>query len=207
MRDLLRRGHRGALAVRQMRAAKAAPFAKGFDTVSTLDVNSAANLHAAGYDFAVRYLGSLTAPELAAILGGGLACMPVTYADHLGDPTAQLAGLGLPVGVTVWLDVEAYTGDAPTLIARVNSWSRAVTLAGYEAGLYHGPGTPLDSVQLSALAVTRYWHSCSSLQAQPARGYCMRQLRPDDVTVAGVVIDVDIIEQDYRGDVPTWAVA
>ena len=71
--------------------------------------------------------------------------------------------------------------EANETILRVNAAASALQTASYEAGMYVGAGCPLTPSQLSGLAVTRYWHSCSRA-LEPARGYCMRQLRPDDVS-------------------------
>jgi hypothetical protein len=38
------------------------------------------------------------------------------------------------------------------------------------------------------------------------RGYQMIQLFPDDVIVAGVRVDLDVVQSDYLQNRPVWAV-
>jgi hypothetical protein len=195
-----------------MRAIKAVPSAAnltwGVDTLLTLTRESAIALVAKGCVFRAGYIDHVTPQELSDQLSVGLAFTPVGYAMQLDGAHAvqRLRELGIPAGVTIWCDVEGAGLEAQATIDRVNAWAGSVQTAGFEAGMYVGAGCPLTPSQLTALAVTRYWHSCSRVP-EPRRGYCMRQLRPDDVYVAGVKVDVDAVEPDYQGDVPTFCVA
>jgi hypothetical protein len=190
--------------------------ARGTDSVTLIQsATMAQNLKAAGVDFVLQYLGSVTAEHVGFILAAGMAFMPVTYADKFDGPTtvAELQALGMPKGITTWLDVEAVGTMDPTLLkSKINAWAKAVQAAGYVAGLYVGAGCPLTSIELYQLAVTRYWHSLSrtvdrnGADSCPACGWCMYQLFPSE-TVGGVWSDYDFVQQDWQGRLPTWAVA
>jgi hypothetical protein len=153
------------------------------------------------------YIDHVTPDELATQLGVGLMFGPVTYALEF-DPAhtlARLAALGIPKGVTVWLDVEGTGLTFEDITIKINNWSAAVVAAGFEAGLYVGAGCPLTDAQLFALPhVSRYWHSCSRVADVKIRGYCMRQLSPPNVWCAGVLVDRDVVEPDYEGGLPTF---
>jgi hypothetical protein len=56
-----------------------------------------------------------------------------------------------------------------------------------------------------ALSFTRYWRSLSQVSNVDVRGYQMVQLFPDDQFVAGVEVDLDVIQSDYLGSRPRWA--
>lgn len=192
-----------------MKAARAIPSAAtltwGVDTLAPLSREHFIALVRRGCSFRGGYIFDITPLELANQLTAGLSFFPICRAMQLDGPAcaARLKELQIPLTVTVWCDVEGMGLEAPSVIARVNAWAAVIVAAGYEAGMYVGAGCPLTARELSDLAVTRYWHSCSRALC-PDRGYCMRQLRPDDVFVAGVKVDVDIVEPDYRGDLPTF---
>ncbi len=194
---------------------KPAPFpALGVDCITVLDSTSASALKAAGMQFAIRYLGSVTLTELNSILGAGLLFMPVTFSRAPGwIPTAamgqadgkldvqQLKALGVPATCTVWIDLEGATGSPATVAAWVNARASVVRLAGYDVGLYVGYGSVLDSTQLYALAqIDRYWKSLSDVPT-PTCGFSMMQLWKT-TTVAGVEVDVDVIQYDYNDRLP-----
>jgi hypothetical protein len=107
-----------------------------------------------------------------------------------------------PAGVTVWCDSEGQAGGAAATIEYVNAWAAAVKAGGYDPGLYVGSGTPLDSQQLYALDVDRYWKSFSQVN-EPTCGWSLIQLYKQ-VTLAGVNVDVDAVQYDYKGRVPSW---
>jgi hypothetical protein len=159
--------------------------ALGFDTDTQLNAGLAEALAAAGLTFAVRYLSigaaqpaDLSADEAATILRAGLALMAV---QHPRLPN--------------WM-------PSADLGAYVNAWAQAMKSGGYDPGLYVGSGTPLDGTQLYALSVDRYWKSLSQV-SEPTCGWSMIQLYPE-TTIAGVLVDVDVIQQDYKGRVPSW---
>ncbi len=193
--------------------------ALGFDTVAPITDDLAAQFCAAGFRFAVRYLGSLTSAEVDRILDAGLAVMPVTYGLKVGtavdaamgrrygaSTVANAQSAGMPRAATVWLDLETVTGDVAPFVDR---WAETVQAGGFVPGLYVGAGAQLSSVELYALKVVRYWHSLSRVTdrnnalAEPACGWCMYQLYPT-VRRCGIDVDIDVVQQDYRGRVPTW---
>lgn len=197
--------------------------AKGFDTIASIDPVAAARLKKAGMDFAVRYLGSLTSKEIDGMNEAGLAVMPVTYGmKHGTQLTASLGTLygqstvircnqiNIPKNTTIWLDLEDCFGEPDDIMAFVNKWAEQVSQAGYMPGLYVGFGAKLTSEQLYSLAVVRYWQSLSKetdargALAEPGCGWCMIQLYPANQDVAGVQVDFDVIQSDYKGRVPNW---
>lgn len=199
--------------------------ALGFDTVTEIKTASVAKgLYDSGMRFAVRYLGALSSPEVDLLLGAGLAVMPVTFSRSPGwvptkamgeadgrEAVANLKAAGLPNGCTVWRDLEGPGGHAQDVIDWVNAWAHVVRDAGYDPGLYAGYGSKLTSSELYGLAVDRYWHSLSRVTdsagqlAEPTCGWCMYQLYPSRMW-AGVWVDVNVIQQDYKGRLPLWVV-
>jgi hypothetical protein len=176
-------------------------------------------LKASGVDALAGYLGAMTPARLASVLDAELAYIPVTFAgeynDGANDEIAQLHALGIPAGATVFLDLEglaAFKSDPLLLIAKVNAWADAISAAGYMPGLYAGVPQPLTSGELYALRVQRYWRGQGSVRdrsnalAEPAGcGWCMTQMFPS-VTRGGVLVDCNMVGQDYKGRVPAWVV-
>lgn len=195
-----------------MLAMKVEPSAKnltwGCDTLqrgSSLDFQK---LRARSVVWRAGYIEKITVEELADQLAAGVAFSPVTLALDFNAAyhIIRLRALGIPQGVTVWLDVEGVNLDAPSIIGKINTWAAAVNGAGFEAGLYIGAGMPLTDDQLYALPlIKRYWHSVSRVPDPKVRGCCVRQIRPNDVQPTGLDIDVDIAEPDYEGDLHTVA--
>jgi hypothetical protein len=193
-----------------------APFpALGFDCVTVLDAGRASALKAAGMKFCLRYLGSVTAAELATILAAGLMFMPVTFSrapgwvptQALGTADGQqdvehLKAAGIPQGCTVWIDLEGAAGSAAAVAAWVNARAVVIRSAGYDVGLYVGAGDVLNGQQLYALAnIDRYWKSLSDVPTPEPCGFSMLQLWKT-ITVAGTEIDVDCIQYDYKDRLP-----
>lgn len=203
-----------------MKTELAAVGARGVDSLPFSEGGSLAQaraLRAAGVDFFVGYLGAITPARLVAILAAGLAFMPVTfggeYEDGPLDEIAQLKTLGIPTGTTVWLDMEglkAFHSDPPTLIATINAWADGIAAAGWMPGLYVGAPQPLTSAELHALHVVRYWKGqgrCvdrSNALAEPTNGWCMTQMWPSVSWAGGILVDANIVGQDYRSRVPVW---
>ena len=194
-----------------------APFpALGFDCITVLDATSASALKAEGMKYAIRYLGSVTAAELQAILDAGLFFMPVTFSrapgwtptasmgtsDGQGD-VAHLKGIGILTGCTVWIDLEGVNPATPAdvVAAWVSARAAVISAAGFDVGIYVGSDAILNSAQLYALpTVNRYWRSLSDAPT-PTCGWSMMQCYPT-TTVAGVEVDVDCIQQDWQGRLP-----
>lgn len=201
----------------------ATPGARGVDCITVLSSASAARLKAAGISFAVRYLGSLTVAERDAILGAGLALLAVGFSRKPGwSPTGALGAqdgaaaalhaeaAGLPTGMHLFCDLEGPAGGThpDDTIAYVNAWAAAVSAAGYLPGLYVGFACGLTPQQLyESLHVACYWHSCSSVPEVATRGYAMIQDVHANQVIAGVQVDVDIVQADKLGGVPYWLVA
>lgn len=196
--------------------------ARGVDTITTFTPAMAARLKAAGYSFVVRYLGALHPQERDAILGAGLALLAVGYSRRPGwQPTAAVGAsdgaaavanaqaAGLPQGMTLYCDLEGpATGTTSSdCTGYVNAWADAVMSAGYIAGLYVGYAVPLTPQQLYDLKVTAYWRSCSNVQSVAVRGYQMVQDPHADQNVAGIRVDIDVINADAKGDTPHWLVS
>ena len=165
----------------------------------------------------VGYLGAMTPARLEALLGAGLAFMPVTYGmapAHYSGPTsvAQCRALGLPEGCSVWLDLEglaAFHTFPATLIQEANDWAASVADAGFMPCLYVGVPQPLTSEELYALRHVRYWHGQGEVRdrynrfANPECGWTMRQKYPSIVR-GGIKVDDNAIGPDLLGRLPVW---
>ena len=197
--------------------------ARGVDSLEFSQSGTAAqatSLKASGIDFVVGYLGVVNPTRLGYVLSADLAFVPTTLAATVFDgdrSVSQCKALGLPAGMTVWLDLEGNTickMSTPELIGKINGWASAIKTAGYEPGLYVGAPQPLTSEELYKLAVVRYWHSLSreadrfGKLAEPSCGWCMWQMNPSlKWRNTGLLVDVDIIGKDFLGRLPSWACA
>lgn len=133
--------------------------------------------------------------------------------------------------------IEAWNTPAAELIRLIESWGKAIVAAGYEAGLYVGAPQPLTGKQLFGLRyITRYWLGIGrcvgkdGLDAYPDCGWCMRQDWHNNPDLAAynlkggmlwpphetdphlpdshrTFVDVNSIQADHRGRLPTWVVA
>lgn len=203
--------------------------AVGFDTDAVISRDLADKFHAVGYQYVLRYLslgadimeGDLTAAEAQDIVGAGLALGPVQHVRYVGwRPTGAMGAqdgnnaanhavtIGIPPGVTVWLDLEGISDQAaPGAVSDYcRSWYQAVAGAGYMPGLYVGDHAILDSSQLYDLPFTRYWHSASDVPDVPTRGYCMTQTLYE-YPVYGITIDRDTVNTDNLGGRPAMMAA
>ena len=193
--------------------------ARGVNTTLRFNAPRAQAIKNAGYQFIIRYLEALTIAERDCILGAGLGLLAVGYSRRPGWlPTADLGAqdgahhvehataAGLMRGMTLYCDLEG-PGAATTgasCIGYVNTWARIVQSAGYIAGAYLGYGIPLSSSQLyHSLAVTQYWSGGG--HPVDVRGYSMVQDNRS-ITVAGLLVDVDTISTDGRGDTPVFLI-
>jgi hypothetical protein len=131
-----------------MRVVPAKIGARGIDSLPFSQGGSSAQAAAlaSGIDYVVGYLGAVTPERLADVLEAGLAFMAVTFAGVFdGNATvAQCKALGLPLGCTIWTDLEGERSlhEPEGLKARINAWADAVSAAGYEPGLYVGSPQP-----------------------------------------------------------------
>lgn len=209
--------------------------ARGFDCNFELSPADAKAFRAHGYEFAVRYVRradqhpyDLSARELEAILGAGLALMCVQHVEselswepyaekgarYGAAGAAHATALGLPGGM-LWLDLEGVAlGTPERVIAEYcNAWHEAVSGAGFLPGLYVGWHCGLTPYVLyHALAFSHYWAAYNlNADEQPiVRGVQMRQWVkvPADVP-PGITqsFDVDTILADKLGGLPAWITA
>lgn len=185
----------------------------------------AQELKASGIDAVFGYLGVIDAVRLGYVLDTGMAFLPVTLANDFDGAraVARMQALGVPPGVTCFLDVEnvwpsqvnAHTLVMPVslLESRIDDWASHVDAATFEPGLYPGSPQPLTSEQLWQRKVRRYWNALSDERdlngqlAEPQCGWCVFQMYPSKVwRNTGVLVDMNMIGEDYMGRRPTWAV-
>jgi hypothetical protein len=200
----------------------------GFDTITKVSSAAAVRLAGTGLRFAVRYVGlnapspgSLDALELDGLTAAGLAVMGVQYARTAnwsadtgrmdGEAAARNAlAAGLPPDTTIWCDMEGSITGAEVAIAYGTGWYDGATAAGIsDPGVYVGAGLapPLTDAELfHSLPFRRYWRSFSAVGNVQTRGYQMLQLFPGDQVIAGVQVDLDVVQSDYLGSRPCWAV-
>jgi hypothetical protein len=195
----------------------ASPGARGFDTDTVLTIDTAGAFASDGFRFAIRYLtrdgpeqeSDLTSGEALTILQAGLALMAVQHVAPAGwVPSAELGleqgrwaaanavSVGLPPGVSIWLDLEGVANDTPAgaVMAYCDCWYEIVSAAGYLPGLYVGAEAGLDADQISATRFEHFWKAGSDVPV-PAQGYCMAQ-RIGGQTVDGVSYDGDLVLDD-----------
>lgn len=186
--------------------------AAGFDCLAPIR-DRAPDLSAAGYAFAVRYIGlsadssNLHPDEVRAILDAGLALMLVQQGAgwHDRSPSAALGDrhgraavegaqrVGYPASAVLWLDLES-VGDATSDEVRsyAEAWFEAVA-GDYSPGLYVGPGIGLTDAELGALSFRHYWRSGATQRSPADTPYAVTQHPP--VEVAGHRVDEDRIVQ------------
>jgi hypothetical protein len=196
----------------------------GVDRTATI-APQASQLYALGYRFAFRTLGLsdstegiLTASEVAAIFKAGLALgLFQNYrnkgitADQ-GTADGQFAAnkaieLGAPKdkGLVLWYDLEGTFGvSTQTMLDYLDNWANAVITAGFAPGLYNGPQELLSGSQISSLPnYHAYWQAAAQVSS-PQRGYQVYQLNPQNYMVAGINVDVDVVQPDFDGDFATF---
>lgn len=210
------------------KAAQAPSGAMFFDCDVPLNNYTLAAFKAHGFTGAGRYLsrvigqnpGDLSPNEARAILGNGLAIVPVQHVSSAGWSPTQAKGteygraaawnassVGCPAGVNVWLDLESVSPDASPadVIAYCEAWFAEVRKALFVPGLYVGVSPGLDPTALyEALSVTHYWHAGSKSAPLPAvRGVQIMQHIAGQI-IAGVGYDGNTIQKDAKGDLPFW---
>lgn len=200
----------------------------GFDVNQPLWAAQAAAFKAAGHSFCVRYLprtpalvkGNLTAAEVTAILGAGLALMAVQHVPQPGwEPSAALGTsyggyaaeyateIGLSNGMNLWLDLEEVSKDATAqdVSDYCHAWAAAVEVDGYVPGIYVGWNIGLTDQQLYLLPFKHYWRAYNCDQSIPMRGYQIVQ-KPQQ-TLDGITFDPNHLQADLQGGLPLWLVA
>jgi LysM repeat protein len=188
-------------------------MAKGFDCATKLNATSAANLRAAGYEYAARYLGnswkSFDASEAAAIIGAGLKLISIfeknsTYPSYFtnaqgvadANEAMQLAkAAGQPEGTAIYFTVDYNAG--PHQMALICDYLDGInkTIKGYDVGLYGHYG-----VMNAARGRAKYlWQTYAWSGGQTATGINMKQCK-NGVVDAGVQID----QNDIYTTVGAW---
>lgn len=202
---------------------------KGFDCNVVVTAADASIMRANGFTFALRYVrrdprarNDLSVGEIAVLHHAGLA---VGVVQHFGpkegwtpsDDLGKLYGknavdacneTGIPKGVTVWLDLESVDRavDVETIIRYCNRWHDVVSTAGFEPGIYVGYGARLSPDRLyRRLKFQRYFGAYNlNRDEEPAvRGLCMRQHEGLAPPLVRFPIDIDTINADYLGGLPT----
>lgn len=202
-------------------------------TGAMISSNAAAQLYSLGYRFALRDIGVSTKPEpgqlspneVTGLLGAGLAvsvfqlnwqqtnftsAQGTADAEYLVD---QVMKCGIPASptLTLWFDLEGPMGNnATNLKSYVNAWAAAVVAGGFAAGMYTGtnPGgpAPLSQQDISSFVdVHAYWQAAMLLPySMPTRGYQIYQLYPQSLTIAGIPVDVDVVQSDFYKSAATF---
>jgi urease beta subunit len=198
-----------------MQLVRLLPGSLCIDTAAILSSHSLEHILAARPEVkgALRYLATLTAGEITAILGANLALAFINYAnDFDGARTvARLRALNIPAGAAVFADVEDDDGvDHVALASKLNTWASYVMSSGYIAGGYFGSAQPFTSEELYRLLITAYWHAASrvvdrnNLEAGPACGWQIFQLQPTNLDLNGTKVDLDVVQPDFHGRMIMW---
>jgi hypothetical protein len=200
----------------------------GFDSSAQFNDEQIAWL-AANFKFGVRYVPlagqsdtyAIKQREFDATLAAGLGLMLVQFprgksslSSETGMADGQAAAayalkLGYPPSACLWLDLSP-APSAAIAIEYANAWYKGATsggMYGSALGVYCEPGVPLTSEQLyHSLTVARYWKTAGRCPDVATRGYQMLQLYPGNlVPTKGIVIDKDVVQQDYLQSIPLAA--
>ncbi len=189
-----------------------------FDTLSAVSLPQAQALKKFGFSVAMFYANTVTPESIQACTASGIAVgftliglkdTTVPSAEigtsNVSGALGRLRGMGVPPGHSLMLDLEGSGHLASDWIAYATAGSLASKALGSPPGAYIGYGLGLSSGEIYALPVFPYWKSISrifdrnGLLAEPSCGYCMVQQYPDNLTIGGTQIDVDVIGRDYKG--------
>ena len=179
-----------------------------------------AGLPKAAFDGVILDTYSAQVSDVQYALQAGLGVLfvqgydPAAWADStLAVSRAQQAvafarAVTYPQGATVWLDFESCATSSTQAAAWINAWAQTVRSSGYWPGIYVGAPQPLSGLQLYALltGMLHYWESASTVPMVARRGYQIRQ-EQCDVTVNGVLVDLDRIQMDDLGGLPHGMIA
>ena len=208
-----------------MRVEPATPGAICYDSLQFSESGTAAQaaaFKANGAKGVYGYLGVINQTRVSYILDAGLAFLSVGLAGRFEGPTMvqQLKGLSAPPGLTTCMDLEgleAFHADPVAYAAKINAGADVLNV-NFISALYVGSPQPFTSKELWELHVKGYWRGQGRIVdrfgplslAEPTNcGWWAYQAYPSIVVggdVGGVLVDVDMISQDYLGRVPTWMV-
>lgn len=205
---------------------------RGFDCNQRLGPSSAAQFRAAGFRFAVRYVGrrhtaafDISESEAKDILKMGLALMLVQHVESPDIPTknagwvptgalgteyggfAALSAkkIGYHLGAMVWCDLEGVrtSVDSRDVIAFLNNWHQQVGQAGYTPGLYVGYDPGLSAFQLYyKLRFEHYWSAYNLNKDQLPLKRGVQMKQGEEKTLLGIKYDPDFIQADSLGGLP-----
>jgi Domain of unknown function (DUF1906) len=165
----------------------------GFDVNHPLSSAQAKAAFKSGFSFCIRYVPRLelslepvgdpdiTFNEAERILDSGLALFLVQHVSNPGWSANGIKGArfgknaaiyanecGFPRGVNIFLDLEEVSSaSSPSQIEDFcNEWFDALSMSGYEPGIYVGSKNGLNAAQLfTSTKFAHYWHAAS--QADP----------------------------------------
>jgi len=204
--------------------------AVGFDCSAKLTSQTAKQLAAMGFRFAVRYVGlsqpnaaDIDSIEMGIILEDIGALWLVQHPLNPGwSPSGQLGqahgtaaarnakAAGYLPAANLWQDLEGVssTSKPQDVIDYCNEWGNAVIAAGFLHGLYVGYDAILSAQELYALPTVRSYWSDFGNRSVAIRGFAMKQLTNDTVIPdLPFPIDLDLVHADMLGARPTWMMA
>jgi hypothetical protein len=199
----------------------------GFDTTYKIDEQHAQALSSL-FAFACRYVNLTEKPhplaldraEVDLLARAPMGIFTVQFARTHGwntqagraDGAAAARNhlaLGLPADSTLSCDLEGNFSSAQQAVDYAGSWYQSTLAEGIDVDatqIYIGAGVPLTSGELyQRLRFRGYWRSGSEVPDIARRGYRMIQLRPLDQVIAGVRVDLDVVQTDNLGGRPRWA--
>jgi hypothetical protein len=193
------------------------------DCFQPLDLASCLQLAALGMKACLRYTDSLTSREIEwitedahmglmlvkACRKGGWVPTPLAGTSDGHAISHAAARLGLPKGVSAWIDLEGSGGTADSEAVYANA---AFAEMGYAlGGIYVGAGCHMDAFALyHDLTCSRYWKSGSNVPTPADRGFCLVQEPPLDRELPGLpgrLFDVSRATADAKGGRAVMAAA
>ena len=188
------------------------------DTYAVVRADTAVKLKASGVAGIIRYLDNLTPAEFAGLLAAGLKVGFVSSCRRTGwVPTgpmgsadgaaavAKLHALGIIEGPHAHADCEGMGGTGQGLIAYLDGRGSAVKSAAYRHSEYEGWGH--KSNPYASTNTNGYWAAMAIAEPRPACGWFLMQLQPGNQSRCGVVVDLNVVQQDARGRVPMFVAA
>lgn len=190
------------------------------DTYAVIRPDTAVKLWATGVRGSVRYLDNVTVKEMNDIwavcpqwkFGFVSSCrrtgwVPIkTMGTADGQAAvAKLKSLGIVVGPHAQADCEGMGGTGQGLIDYLDARGSVIKAAAYRHAEYEGWGH--KSNPYASLQTNGYWAALAIAEPRPACGWFMVQLMPGNQTRCGLVVDLNVVQQDQRGRVPYFVAA